>query len=559
LCDLAPEVPEWVSGDPVRLRQIVLNLVGNAIKFTQQGEVILRVSTVAAGGDTGTLQVTVADTGVGIPADRQKLIFDPFTQADTSTTRNHGGTGLGLTISARLISMMGGKIWLESEVGRGSQFHFTIQLQVVPKAPSFEATVPADRLRGLRVLVVDDNHTNRRILQENLKCWGVRSKQAEGGEQALAELVSAQQAGEHYQILLTDMHMPKMDGFTLVEEIRRRAGLDTMAIIMLTSAGHRGDAERCRSLGITSYLCKPIRRAELLAKILEGLAQNSTVSNSLLPTAAKPDALGAGLKILLAEDNHVNQLVATRILEKMGHTVTVASNGAEALSILAGVSFDLVLMDIQMPQMDGLTTTKNIRIREAKTHCHLPIIAMTAHAMKGDRELCLEAGMDGYVSKPISTRELELAIAHVTQGLGTDVKRVGAKEPLEGSTIEPTALNVDQILDRLGGDERLLHDVIRIFIDDAPKHLDTFRSALGQRDAEALEKIAHSMKGELGYLGISELSQKARELEELGRKHDLERASRIFPSFEAEVSAIVAAMRRVKSQDWRAVSPGGRQ
>ena len=256
-----------------------------------------------------------------------------------------------------------------------------------------------------------------------------------------------------------------------------------------------------------------------------------------------------GVNILLAEDNHVNQVVATRILQKMGHTITVASNGAEVLSILAVSSFDLVLMDIQMPQMDGMTTTKNIRMREVKTRCHLPIIAMTAHAMKGDRELCLEAGMDGYVSKPINSRELKLAIAHVTEGLGTDVQRGGAKGPLESSTVEPAVLNVEQILDRLGGDEKLLHEVIQIFIDEAPKHLDTLRSALGQGDAEALEKITHSMKGELAYLGISEVSQKARELEELGRKHDLEQASRIFPSFEAEVSAIVAAMRRANSQD----------
>jgi len=442
LCDLAPEVPEWVSGDAVRLRQVVLNLVGNAIKFTQQGEVALRVRTIAAADDARTLEITVADTGIGIPAAKQKFIFDPFTQADSSTTRNYGGTGLGLTISARLISLMGGKIWLESEVGLGSEFHFTLQLRVALNAPSLDSTVPIDKLRSLRVLVVDDNQTNRRILLENLKSWGVRSTQVDGGEQALTELASAQQAGEPYQMLLTDMHMPKMDGFTLVEEVRRRAGLEMMAIMLLTSAGHRGDAERCRSLGITSYLFKPIRKLELLAKILEVLGQNKTISRPLPSTAHQPDVHRGGLNILLAEDNHVNQVVATRILQKMGHTITVASNGAEVLSILAVSSFDLVLMDIQMPQMDGMTTTKNIRMREVKTRCHLPIIAMTAHAMKGDRELCLEAGMDGYVSKPINSRELKLAIAHVTEGLGTDVQRGGTNGPLESSTVEPAVLNV---------------------------------------------------------------------------------------------------------------------
>jgi signal transduction histidine kinase/DNA-binding response OmpR family regulator len=558
LCDLAPEVPEWVSGDAVRLRQVVLNLVGNAIKFTQQGEVALRVKTIGAADDTRTLQITVADTGIGIPADKQKLIFDPFTQADTSTTRNYGGTGLGLTISARLVSMMGGKIWLESEVGRGSEFHFTLQLRVALNTPSLDSKVPTDQLRRLRVLVVDDNPTNRRILQETLKSWGVRSTQVDGGEQALSELASAQRAGEPYQILLTDMHMPKMDGFTLVEEIRHRAGLEMMAIMMLTSAGHHGDAERCRSLGITCYLFKPIRKVDLLAKVLEVLGQNNTTSRSL-PTTHEPAVHRARLNILLAEDNRVNQVVATRILEKMRHTITVASNGAEVLSILAGSSFDLVLMDIQMPQMDGLTATKSIRTREVKTHCHLPIIAMTAHAMKGDRERCLQAGMDGYVSKPINTKELELAIAHVTQGLAADRRREDTKVGLEGFSLKPAVLNFKQMLDRLGGDERLLHEVIEIFIDDAPKHIDALRGALAQGDTAVVEKIAHGMKGELGYLGISEVSQKARKLEELGRKHELERASRIFPFFEAEVSAIVAAMRRANSQDLLATSSGGAQ
>jgi CheY-like chemotaxis protein len=294
LCDLAPEVPEWVSGDAVRLRQVVLNLVGNAIKFTQQGEVALRVRTIAAADDARTLEITVADTGIGIPAAKQKFIFDPFTQADSSTTRNYGGTGLGLTISARLISMMGGKIWLESEVGLGSEFHFTLQLRVALNTPSLDSTLPIDKLRRLRVLVVDDNQTNRRILLENLKSWGARSTQVDGGEQALTELASAQQAGEPYQMLLTDMHMPKMDGFTLVEEVRRRAGLEMMAIMMLTSAGHRGDAERCRSLGITSYLFKPIRKLELLAKILEVLGQNKTISRSLPFTAHQPDVHRGG-------------------------------------------------------------------------------------------------------------------------------------------------------------------------------------------------------------------------------------------------------------------------
>jgi len=556
LCDIAPDVPEFVSGDSVRLRQIILNLVGNAIKFTHQGEVALRVKTIAATKETRTLQISVADTGIGIPPEKQKFIFDPFTQADASTTRNYGGTGLGLTISARLISMMGGRIWVESEVGRGSQFHFTVQLRVGDEPPGLESMVPVEALRNIRVLVVDDNSTNRQILQEMLKRWEAKSTAVEGGGQALTELISAQKAGQPYQLLLTDMHMPKMDGFTLVEEIRHRSGLEMIAIMMLTSAAHREDAERCRALGITSYLFKPIRKLELLTAILGVLGQNRTISEPAPATLSEPVVPGRRLDILLAEDNRVNQVVATRLLERMGHTITVANNGAEALSLLAGRSFDLVLMDIQMPQIDGLAAAKSIRLREAQTHCHVPIIAMTAHAMKGDRERCLEAGMDGYVSKPINTKDLELAITNL-MNLPVNDSFSASTDPHLGSSSIPVNLDLRQIFDRLGRDEALLYEVIEIFIDQAPKHVDTLRSALAQGDSEAVEKTAHSMKGELGYLGISDVSQKARELEELGRKHDLEQASRIFASFEAEISAIVAAMRLAKSENSLAVSSGG--
>ena len=558
LCDIASDVPEWVSGDAVRLRQVILNLIGNAIKFTHQGEVALQVKAEADTAGTRILRITVADTGIGIPPEKQKFIFDPFTQADTSTTRNYGGTGLGLTISARLISMMGGKIWLESEVDRGSQFHFTVQLRAVHSDPDLETIVPTDRLRSLRVLVVDDNFTNRRILQEILKRWEVESTGVEGGEQALTELMSAQQGGQPYQLILTDMHMPKMDGFALVEEIRHRPGFGMMAIMMLTSAGHRGDAERCRALGITSYLFKPIRKAELLSAILTVLGQNRAILQPTTTTLSKPPQ-GKLLNILLAEDNRVNQVVATRMLEKMGHAITVANNGAEALVLLAAHSFDLVLMDIQMPQMDGLTATKSLRLQETTTRFHLPIIAITAHAVKGDRERCLEAGMDGYVSKPINSRELELAIAKAMGSPSTDIGLTNTKVRREAQSAKSVTLDFNQMLERLGGDEKLLHEVIEIFVDQAPTHMETLRRALAQGDADSVEKTAHSMKGELGYLGITDVTQKARELEELGRRHNLEQAARVFVSFEPEISAIIAAMREPKSGKILAASSGAGQ
>jgi two-component system, sensor histidine kinase and response regulator len=562
LCDMASDVPEWVSGDPVRLRQIVLNLAGNAIKFTQHGEVAVRVNPNGVTGDSQTLQITVADTGIGIPPEKQQSIFDPFAQADTSTTRNYGGTGLGLTISARLISMMGGKIWLESEVGRGSQFHFTVRVGVVGPRPQEEAVARSERLPGLRVLVVDDNSTNRRILREILKCWEVSSTEVESGEQALAELMSARQGGQPYQLLLTDMHMPKMDGFTLVQKLRNQPGSDMMAIMMLTSAAHREDAERCRALGISSYLFKPIRKAELLNAILAVLGQHRIIPERTTPTEvmqARSAEPRKNLNILLVEDNRVNQIVATRALEKMGHAITPANNGVEALALLAARSFDLVLMDIQMPEMDGLTATKTLRAQEITTGGHLPIIAMTAHAMKGDRELCLEAGMDGYVSKPISREALELEIAK-TVGLSS-VNRASthADNCTEVQSVNPINLDFKQMLEQLGGDENLLHEVIDIFVDQAPHHIEALRAAIAKKDAGSVERIAHTLKGELGYLGIPEVSQKARELEERGRAQNLDGAAGVFESLEPEISAIVAAMREAKSTKFLTASSGAGQ
>jgi len=562
LCDIAPEVPDWVSGDALRLRQVILNLVGNSIKFTHRGQVDLRVRRIAETGDapTPTLQITVADTGIGIPVEKQKSIFDPFTQADTSTTRNYGGTGLGLTISSRLVSMMGGKIWLESEVGRGSQFHFILPFKPGHKTSESEPKLPIDMLRTIKALVVDDNSTNRRILQEMLKGWELKSTCVEGGEQALTELQSAQQAGQPYQLMLTDLHMPGMDGFTLAEKVRHCTQLRGIAFVILTSAGHPGEIERCRSLGITSYLFKPIRKLELLSAILQ-VREQCQIPSAPTPavTPSNSAVQGKGLNILLAEDNRVNQVVATRVLAKMGHTITLANNGVEALSLLAACSFDLVLMDIQMPQMDGIAATKSIRTREMNTNSHLPIIAMTAHAMKGDRERCIEAGMDGYVSKPINIEDLEEAIAKIMHLTSTDSRGPSPEGHSEGSTRKPVSLDFGQMLKRLGGDEELLHEVIEIFVDQAPKHVDTLRRALSQGDAALVEKTAHSMKGELGYLGIAEVSQKARDLEELGRKEQLHQASQLFTSFETEISAIVAAMRGAKPGSSLAASLGAGQ
>jgi CheY-like chemotaxis protein len=357
------------------------------------------------------IQFTVADTGIGIPAGKQLSIFSPFTQADSSTTRKYGGTGLGLTISAHLVSMMGGRIWLDSEVGKGTQFHFTARLKVLDKRAEAQRSVPLQAVNGMRILVVDDHRTNRRIVEGILRRWGALTTCAEGGRHALSALLSACQAGQPYRLVVTDMNMPGMDGFALVEQMRRNPELSAVTVMMLTSASHRGDVERCRQLGILAYLFKPVRKRELLTAILAALGAAGSPIAPVIKAAQPVQA--KGLRILLAEDNRVNQIVARRMAEKMGHTVVVASNGRLALLLLATQPFDLVLMDVQMPEMDGLTAARKIRESEQSTPFHLPIIAMTAHAMKGDRERCVDAGMDGYVSKPISGPQLEEEIASV--------------------------------------------------------------------------------------------------------------------------------------------------
>jgi signal transduction histidine kinase/CheY-like chemotaxis protein len=411
LCEVAPEAPEAVRGDANRLRQIVVNLVGNAIKFTSEGEVAVGVKALETEGEQRLLQFTVSDTGIGIPLERQKSIFEAFTQADTSTTRKYGGTGLGLTISTRLVEMMGGKIWVESEPGRGTHFHFTARLGVADaQAMKLGTIAPPEMLRGVKVLVVDDNRTNREILEGMLKRWEMKPTSVEGGEEALEQLSLVREAGDPYGLILTDMHMPGMDGFTLVERIRQNPQLATATIMMLTSAGYRGDAARCQELGVAAYLLKPIRQSELREAIARALGAKQQegaiplITRFSLQDGRDPSAF---LNVLLAEDNAVNQRLAARLLEKRGHRVVVAANGREALLALEKDAFDLVLMDIQMPEMDGLEATAAIRKKEQLNGKHQAVIALTAHAMKGDQERYVTAGMDGYLSKPIRTQELD--------------------------------------------------------------------------------------------------------------------------------------------------------
>jgi signal transduction histidine kinase/CheY-like chemotaxis protein len=405
-CDVAVDVPDGILGDSARLRQVLINLLGNAIKFTDRGDVSVRVESEARHAENVALHFLVSDTGIGIPKEKQDYIFEMFAQVDGSTTRRHGGTGLGLAISQQLVKLMGGRIWIESEPGKGSTFHFTVELALAVEGVTPHSQAELGRLKNTRVLVVDDNSINRRILERLLQRWEMQPVLADGGPAALAAIDRALEEGSTFRLILLDAHMPDMDGFELARRIHDNPALQGTVVMMLSSADHLEDAHRCRDLGIQRYLVKPIFQGQLLSAVLQ-VAE--AIADSAEPAGGKSPAAGqaaVALQILLAEDNPVNQKVAIRALERRGHAVTLASNGREALALASQQSFDLILMDIQMPEMDGYEAVTAIREMERGTGSHIPIVAMTAHAMKSDQERCLATGMDDYVSKPIHLEDL---------------------------------------------------------------------------------------------------------------------------------------------------------
>lgn len=426
-----PEVPDNLQGDPTRLRQIVVNLIGNALKFTSQGEVAVRVQCQEATDDTAILEFTVRDTGIGIPLAKQAEIFEVFTQADSSTTRKYGGNGLGLAICKRFVELMNGSIWVESTPGLGSTFHFRLPFTLQKCPPSSVGAVDLAALRDVPALIVDDNSTNRGILHELLVGWNLKPTQCEGGRQALHHLEQAHAQGRPFRLVLLNAQMREMDGFSVAEQIKQQPHLAGMVIIMFISAGLRGDAARCRELGIQAYLSKPVRHADLLQSIgmLLGTQTGTCGDLPLLTTHALREHR-TRLRILLAEDNRVNQTLAVRILQKRGHTVEAVENGRQAIEALGKQPFDLILMDLQMPELGGVEATMLIREREKSTGGHIPIIAVTANAMVGDRERCLDAGMDDYVSKPIQVNELFAAIEHaLSPSAGSSMVCLDSPEP----------------------------------------------------------------------------------------------------------------------------------
>jgi signal transduction histidine kinase/CheY-like chemotaxis protein len=517
VCDIAGDVPSTVVGDPGRVRQIVVNLVSNAIKFTETGEVVLHVVREGNGAQP-IVHFSVADTGIGIPLDKHASIFEAFTQADSSMTRRFGGTGLGLAIASQLVALMGGRIWVQSEPGIGSVFHFTIPFEIPTHTLVTPAALEPTNLHGLSVLVVDDNATNRRILDEMLTRWRMRPTLVDGGREALEAMQKAHLAGRPYSIVLLDFQMPDMDGFDVAARIKGRPELAATTIMMLSSVGQRGDAARCKELGVAAYLTKPVRGAVLRDAILTVLAGSSSSSAAAaLVTRHSLREGQRGLRILVAEDNPVNQLVALRMLEKRGHTVTVAGDGEQALAAIAKTEFDVVLMDVQMPGMDGLQATAAIRERERGTTKHLPIVALTAHAMREDRQRCLDAGMDAYLTKPFNANQL----FEIFEGL---LPRQNGHVPAGSSDAVisdvPPSFDRAALSERMDADEEMLREVVELFLADCPRMLDDLRTARRAGTGGAVALAAHTLKGALLAISAAPAADIAARLERAARSQN---------------------------------------
>ncbi|QDU99133.1 hybrid sensor histidine kinase/response regulator [Lignipirellula cremea] len=531
VCQILPDVPTEVVGDSARLRQIVINLVGNAIKFTHHGDVVLRAAVQSQAADHVCLHFTVTDTGIGIPVEKQQLIFQAFEQAELSTTRNFGGTGLGLAIVSKLVAVMQGEAWVESQPGVGSTFHFTttFRLQHGPRRPS--ASLP-ELCHGMRALVVDDNATNRQILDEVLQNWKLQPTVVDSGPAALTALEGACDQGTPFELVLLDFQMPGMDGFDVAEQIRDNPRLAASRVVMLSSSDP-GEDDRCQELQISAYLSKPIRQSDLfncLVKTLGGPAENKPPHRETAPADNAGTISGRPLLILLAEDNLVNQRVAVGLLEKRGHTLVVANNGKEATQAVATQRFDLVLMDVQMPEMDGIEATRVIRRNQAVRGEYTPIVAMTAHAMQGDRERCLEAGMDDYLSKPIQIQELLSTIERLTAASS----RPRAEEPvpsLEAATTrEPSAapgpqapasaldsIDMQTLLRRVENDWDLLHELIELFLESSPLLLAEIEAGAAQQDHRTVERAAHALKGAMQSISAVPAARAAAKLESIAR------------------------------------------
>jgi two-component system, sensor histidine kinase and response regulator len=532
-CKIHPNLPQMVNGDSVRLRQILLNLVGNALKFTTAGEVVVSVEQTDAGRDGIILRVSVADTGVGIPADKLQSIFERFTQADSSTTRKYGGTGLGLAICSRLAEMMGGRIWVESELGRGSIFHFTARVGDADSPGLPNSVMGRCAVQGLSVLVADDNATVREILADLLGQRAMRVRLAQDGPSAMDELEAATAAGQPYALAILDTDMPGISGDELAERIAHRPDLACACILLLSAADRSSDGRRQAILDSTICLTKPFGETDLENAVYQALDLKATTREQDRKGLRdkKIQAAPAGqLRVLLVEDNVFNQKVAVFKLEGMGHRVRVASSGNEALELLEGESFDLALMDVQMPGMDGFETTALIRERERQTGRRLPIIAVTARAAKSDHDRCLQAGMDAHVAKPIQDDELARAIR-------VALPQAPAPAPRESGVLDP-----DTALSRVGGNRDMLKQLSSVFQHTGPRLLGEMWSAIQNGDAQKLNEAAHSLKGMVAFFGDTTAAEAALKLEEMGRDNKLTHGSAEWAVLKSRVEQITEAL-----------------
>ncbi len=547
VCVAAPDLPAYLRGDPGRLRQVLVNLAGNAVKFTHEGEVSVQAGLESETDDEALIRFSVRDTGIGIPADRQGLLFKRFQQIDATTRRKFGGTGLGLAISKQLAALMGGEIGVESGEGRGSNFWFTARFAKQPGRARKDE--PPDKIRGARVLVVDDNATNREILVAQFRSWGARVAEAPEGETALRLLREAVEAGDPFLAALLDMQMPGMDGAVLGRAIKAEEAIKDTRMVMMTSLGRRGDAKRSEEIGFAAYFTKPVRQSDLFDSMAAVLA-GETIRRAAPIVTRRPirERRRGNVRILLAEDNITNQQVAVGILKKLGLRVDAVANGAEAVEALKDIPYDLVLMDVQMPEMDGLEATRAIRCpRSAVLNRNIPIIAMTAHAMPDDREECLGAGMNEYITKPVTP----LALAEVMEKWLAQAQEqepvagapAGKTEPDEG----PPVFDKEALRSRLMDDEDLVRTIGAAFLEDMPKQISALREHIDQGKAAPAGGQAHKIRGAAANVGGMALSAVAFEMEKAGKAGRLDEIAAFMPELERQFGLLRAHMREVEA------------
>ncbi len=531
---VADNVPDRLRGDPTRCRQVLLNLLGNALKFTGRGEIEVSIDLISTDETSAWLHCSVRDTGIGIPEHKQALIFQPFAQADASTTRQYGGTGLGLPICARIVEAMGGRITVESAAGAGATFHFSMRVQI---ARSQHEALVFSELKGRSALAVDDNAANCRVLASILQSAGMVVQTLSDGTQVTEAMRARRASGSAFDLVVLDTRLPGLDGFEIARSILADSAVECPAILLLTVPGQRGDAARCKELGVNGYLTKPVSSYELIKAAAAALGSAQTDSAPLITRHTLRENVQS-LDVLLVEDNVINQKLAVKLLEKRGHTVHIANNGLEAVEVLQRRRYDMVLMDLQMPVMGGIEACELIRRGEAGDQ-HVPIIAMTAHTLPRDRDQCKEAGMDGFVTKPVRVEQLMAEIERVLHA---------ESPPPEPPAPEPVIAGGERLhdraatLDRLGGDAELFAEVAQIYVTSAPSHLETIAAALDRAEADAAYREAHALKGATATFEAPAVYTALAELEACGKRGDLEAASRVFGSVKSLVNALMAEL-----------------